>query len=294
MNADEIKWIVDVIEQTLLDEYTLDDYEKLTGYSKYHLTRMFKLQTGYTLMEYVSVRRAALGAYHLLYSDIAIINLAMMLNYQSQEAFTRSFKRIYHLPPGKYRKLMHELNNHKGVKNMVNEVKGWLLTGTAPDSYRMKKDTIHFHSGRHSATLNYAGDESTVNDNTFGTMMQSISAVNYKNKRIKFSAFIKTEHVDKCGLWARVDNKSEDILQFDNMMDRAIIGTNNWNYYAVVLDIPEEADSIHFGVLLAGKGQVWIDTFKVEEVEHNIPSTNTWDKLKTLPKEPINLDFEEL
>lgn len=53
--------------------------------------------------------------------------------------------------------------------------------------------------------------------------MQSISSQDYKGKRMKFSAFVKIEAADRCGVWARVDDATNDVLQFDNMMERAII-----------------------------------------------------------------------
>ncbi|TDL94304.1 N-acetyltransferase [Macrococcus brunensis] len=60
-----------------------------------------------------------------------------------------------------------------------------------------------------------------------------------------------------------IDDENSDMLQFDNMFDRAITGTNNWNHYGVVLDVGEAADSIHFGVLLIGQGKVWVDQFSI-------------------------------
>ncbi|WP_353458469.1 hypothetical protein [Staphylococcus coagulans] len=110
---------------------------------------------------------------------------------------------------------------------------------------------------------------------------------------MKFSAFVKTEAADKCGVWARVDDATSDVLQFDNMMERAIIGTNDWNYYSVVLDVNEMAESLHFGVLLIGKGKVWIDQFKIEEVNLSVPSTDIINKQQNLPAKPINLKSED-
>lgn len=91
----------------------------------------------------------------------------------------------------------------------------------------------------------------------FATMMPSFKANKYKGKRLKLSAFIKTETVEGfCGLWRRVDNASDDILQFDNMSNRPITKTTNWNRYSIVLDVPENSATISFGVLLNGKGHV--------------------------------------
>lgn len=296
MNKDDITRIIELVEENLLENYSLDDYVKLTGYSKYHLMRMFKKETGYTFYEYILSRRITNASQYLLYTDISIIDLAFILNFQSQEAFSRRFKSVYGLPPGKYRKLMNGLANYsKEEVVMTSEhIKGWILTGTAPHLYETVLDIKVYHSGHQSALLSSKDNDATYNENTFGTLMQSISAESYNKKRVKFSAFIKTESADKCGLWARIDDAKNDVMQFDNMMDRAINGTNEWNYYSVVLDVNESAASIHFGVLLLGEGKVWIDQFKLEEVDETVPCTDTLTKAQDLPSLPINLDFEDM
>ncbi|WP_414047028.1 helix-turn-helix transcriptional regulator [Macrococcus equi] len=299
MSEDQIKKVIEIVEEKLLENYSIDDYVELTGYSKYHLMRMFKKVTGYTFYDFILNRRIVCASQYLLYTDISIIDLALLLNFQSQEAFSRRFKVIYGLPPGKYRKLMSGIintNNKEDIEMQSNQnelIKGWFVTGTAPHLYDIKLDDRVYHSGKKSAFIFSNSDADSYNDNTFGTLMQSISAEQYRNKRLKFSAFVKTENADKCGVWARIDDSKYDILQFDNMMNRAIIGTNEWNYYSVVLDVEEIADSIHFGVLLVGKGKVWMDDFKIEEVDLSIENTDTLSHPQDLPKSPTNLNFEE-
>jgi hypothetical protein len=104
--------------------------------------------------------------------------------------------------------------------------------------------------------------------------------------------FLKDRGSLKCGVWCRVDNASSDVIQFDNMDNRPIHGTTDWNYYSIVLDVPKESASIHFGILLTGTGKVWVDGFKFGEADLSVASTNmlTQDKL---PLEPINLGFDE-
>src|SRR5690606_35446831 len=42
----------------------------------------------------------------------------------------------------------------------------------------------------------------------FGTLMQTCSAENYLGKRVKMTAYIKTQNVvNKAGMWLRVDSK---------------------------------------------------------------------------------------
>lgn len=124
-------------------------------------------------------------------------------------------------------------------------------------------------------------------------MMQQFKAEKYLGKRIKLSGFIKSKGVDGfCGFWMRVDDALGDVLQFDNMSDRPIVGDTEWNHYYIVLDVPKNSAVISFGVLLLGKGQVWIDELKFEEVDERTPTTNI-DFTVDLLDEPTNLSFEE-
>ena len=90
----------------------------------------------------------------------------------------------------------------------------------------------------------------------FGTVMQSIDAERYRGRRVRFSAVIRGREVaDWAGAWLRVDTAS-GARSLDNMQDRPLRGTTAWTEAANVLDVGEDAASVHFGVLLAGAGAV--------------------------------------
>lgn len=121
--------------------------------------------------------------------------------------------------------------------------------------------------------------------------MQQFNAKDFLNKRVKFSGFVKTQGVSGwCGLWMRIDGESDKCLKFDNMQNRRIQGTTEWNHYSCVLDVPDNATVINIGMLLNGKGQSWIDNISFQEVDMNTPTT---DKGDYLPNYPVNLSFEE-
>ena len=172
-----------------------------------------------------------------------------------------------------------------------NNVKGWMLSGSNPSGYTMKVDTEVFHTGTRSGYL--SANESVI-EGQFGTMMQIFSAQNWIGKRMKMSCFMKTNNVVKCGAWVRIDKENGDFVGFDNMENRSIIGTTDWNYYTIVLDVPQESTAINFGVLLIGSGEVWIDGIKFEEVDQSVPTTNLMGFDLDLPLEPVNLGFDDL
>ena len=96
-------------------------------------------------------------------------------------------------------------------------------------------------------------------------------------------------------MWFRVDDsKQKDLsLSFDNMSDRPIKNTTDWKKYEIVLDVPQQAGAMAFGVLLEGSGKVWISGISFEVVDQSVPTTNMVKERAALPQGPVNLDFAE-
>lgn len=278
------------IEEQLMEEISFECFPNTAGYSKYHLSRIFKQETGFTIGEYIRIRRLAMAASYLMYSNVSILTIAVTLQFQSQEAFTRAFKEVYALPPGKYRKVMQSLNmmEEEHYMETVEQVKGWVLSGANPELYKFHTDDKVFHSGKRSGVL--YSTTASANHGQFATMMQGFQAADYKGKRLKMSCYLKTADATKCGAWMSIDNGTGDTIQFDNMDQRPVTGSTEWNHYSIVLDVPEEGHSIYFGVLLIGSGKVWADGFRFEEVDNKVPSTNMLTQ-EHLSNHPTNLDF---
>ncbi|WP_144528191.1 helix-turn-helix transcriptional regulator [Peribacillus simplex] len=265
---------IEYIENSLQEELSLETIARFAVFSKFHYHRIFRKEVGVTVSEYIRYRRIANAANMVLYTDEKIIDIAFYYRFETQESFTRSFKKYYELPPGQYRKLESKLTLQKEEMTMKNEqlLKGWNLSGSHPFNYKMGIDRETFHKGQASGFLKSVTAESKEE---FATMMHQFKAENYLGKRMKLSVFLKSKDVDGfCGLWMRVDNALHDVLQFDNMGNRPIVNDTEWNHYYIVLDVPEHSAIISFGVLLSGRGKVWIDELEFEEVCKDIPTTN--------------------
>ena len=87
----------------------------------------------------------------------------------------------------------------------------------------------------------------------------------------------------------RIDKEAKQ-LAFDNMQGRPIKGSTGWKQYDVVLDVPQDATGIFFGVLLSGSGTVRISGAKFEIVGPSVPITGA-PGMQQKPDEPVNLDF---
>lgn len=122
--------------------------------------------------------------------------------------------------------------------------------------YKIKIDTTRAQNGRNSASIEF--DNGTTG---FKALSFTIPA-QYKGKKIKLTGYVKTEDVslEFAGLWMRIDPK----LAFDNMQNRGITGTTEWQKYEIELDYEYlNAENIVVGGLLAGKGKMWIDNLEI-------------------------------
>jgi hypothetical protein len=183
------------------------------------------------------------------------------------------------------------------AKSEVGHPKGWWGGSARRDEYEAGTDREVFHGGKASAYV----EMKDVGDDDFGTLAQSFKADDYRGKRVRLSAWLKTKNVaGGAALWMRVDG-ADKTLTFDNMDKRRVKGSNDWAKYEIVLDVPAASQDVTFGLLLAGKGRAWVDDFKFEVVDDKVKSTNLLeqeipikrpDGVET-PVKPVNLDFEE-
>ena len=169
---------------------------------------------------------------------------------------------------------------------------GWWKNGSKPAAYTAGVDRGQMHNGLPSAYVKSI--ESSIDG--FGGMMQMCSAENFTGKRLRFSAWMKTEGAKDGGahLWFRVDGKERDeMLQFDNMGNRPVMGTTDWELYSLVLDVPSNSGALAYGFFVSGTGQAWVNGAKIEEVGLDQPVTNSAVASgHNLPKAPVNLTFE--
>ncbi|MFB9325032.1 helix-turn-helix domain-containing protein [Paenibacillus aurantiacus] len=277
------------IEQHLTQLLRPDDLARGGLFSKRHFDRLFLAAVGRTAANYIRDRRLARAAAELAHTRKGILAIALDYHFQSQEAFTRAFKKAHGLTPGRYRAYAQSLVT-KGTMGMNRKEvpQGWTVTGNRVEDYEVALDKREAHLGSAAARIQSVkrGAEG------FATLMQMFSSERYAGKRVRLTAFAKAEDIRGwAGLWMRIDRKNGDMLQFDNMQNRPIHGTCGWNQYAVVLDVSESSHAIAFGALLCGEGKLWVDNFRIEEVDERTPTTGE-NTEEGMPAEPANLDFE--
>ena len=96
---------IDFIEANLDLDFSLADVATASGISQWHFQRIFKALTNETLKTYIRSRRLAISLDKLLTTNTRIIDIAISAGFDSQESFTRAFKKVFDMTPHEYRKL---------------------------------------------------------------------------------------------------------------------------------------------------------------------------------------------
>jgi hypothetical protein len=121
----------------------------------------------------------------------------------------------------------------------------------------------------------------------FATLMQSISAEDYRGRTLRLTADLRGDDVGYGTLWMRVDPQGGGkSLRFDNMLlrekDGALSGRFGWTERSIVLEVPDEAGTIHYGPMLKGSGQLWARNLRLDTV----PATTATTDTRNFPRRP--------
>ncbi|WP_051710651.1 glyoxalase superfamily protein [Andreprevotia chitinilytica] len=173
---------------------------------------------------------------------------------------------------------------------------GWTKAGSRPDIYLMGVDTSRMHHGQHPAVIRCSLNEEASRiynqDPGFGTLMQAVKAGSYRGKRLRLTANLCCAHALKVQMWMRVDSRHTRGIRFDNMDNRPLHGTQDWTLAEVVLQVPDEADTVNFGFFVVGTGTAGAAGFKLEIVDTDTEETGAL--AQQVLDAPSNLDFGAL
>jgi len=153
-----------------------------------------------------------------------------------------------------------DFNGGMEVLNASHQPVGWFFPRTAEEAkiYSITLDSLEKKQGKYSLAITSIPGKSAMST-TFAIPKT------FYGQEIELKGYMKTEAVTNgfAGLWLRID-KEEGMLQFNNMADKAITGTNDWREFSIKLPYNEnEAVQILVGGLLIGQGKVWIDELRL-------------------------------
>lgn len=147
---------------------------------------------------------------------------------------------------------------------------GWLVLGRKTVGYAVRLEPGAGHDGGVCVRVEgwKPGPDSFVN------VSQFVDASPWAGRRLRLRGWLRAEAIDGwAGLYMRVDDRDRQPLAFDNMDRRPIRGTVGWRRYEVVLDIPEDAAALAFGMLLSGRGTAYLDDLSLDTVGADVPVT---------------------
>ncbi len=167
-----------------------------------------------------------------------------------------------------YQKLLHPYNLNFEIGTKGSMPLGWTLPLFAyQKGYLAELTTDNPKSGSKCLELRHFSDSTDV----LGSVMQSIDAVPYRGRTVRFRAAVRAEIDGPKGsaqLWMRVHLKN-DCSGFENYGEQNPVVINDWHYYEITGKIDKDADIINFGLLLIGNGRAWIDdaSFDIIDVD---------------------------
>ena len=104
---ERIQRSIDFMEENLENEFDLTEAARVAFMSLSNYYRLFLAITGYTVKEYVRLRRLSRAALDLIEGKERVIDLAVKYAYTSADAFSRAFKSVTGYLPSKYRDSVH-------------------------------------------------------------------------------------------------------------------------------------------------------------------------------------------
>ncbi|MCI8515785.1 MAG: AraC family transcriptional regulator [Hungatella sp.] len=133
-----VEWVagiqraIDFIEDHLTGEVDFEAVAREACSSSFHFQRVFGIICGFSLGDYIRMRRLSLAASDLIRTDDKVIDIAMRYGYDTPEGFTRAFSRFHGITPT-------EARRGGNVRSFSRLSVKLILTGGSVMNYRIEK-----------------------------------------------------------------------------------------------------------------------------------------------------------
>lgn len=94
---------INFIEENMHQAIDIHAIARASHYSTYHFSRIFRALVGDSPKEYLRKRRLTIAAKRLRETQDSVLDIALDSQFESNEAFTRAFKKLFGLTPDKFR-----------------------------------------------------------------------------------------------------------------------------------------------------------------------------------------------
>ncbi len=127
-----IQRAIDYAEANITDEIDFEEVAAQAYSSSFHFQRVFSILCGYSLGDYIRMRRLSLAGEELSKGNAKIIDIAMKYGYDTPESFSRAFTRFHGITPS-------EAKRSGKVKIFTPLSVKLILAGGSKMDYRIEK-----------------------------------------------------------------------------------------------------------------------------------------------------------
>ena len=99
-----IQRAIDYVEANITEELDFDDVARQAFSSPFHFQRVFSMLCGFSLGDYLRMRRLSLAGEELSRGNAKIIEIALKYGYDTPESFSRAFTRFHGIAPSEARR----------------------------------------------------------------------------------------------------------------------------------------------------------------------------------------------
>jgi len=128
----DIQRAIDYTEAHLMESIDYEAVAKEACSSAFHFQRVFSILCGYSLGDYIRMRRLSLAASDLIRTGDRVIDIALKYGYETPESFSRAFARFHGSTPT-------EARRGAPVKSFSRLSVKLILTGGNTMDYRIEK-----------------------------------------------------------------------------------------------------------------------------------------------------------
>lgn len=100
---------IEYINNNFSEKLPLDDLAARVGFSRYHFSRIFKENTGVTIVEHINARRCDSAAFLLRETQKPISEIGVECGFENPSYFAKSFQSTFGILPSEYRKKYSKL-----------------------------------------------------------------------------------------------------------------------------------------------------------------------------------------
>jgi len=140
----------------------------------------------------------------------------------------------------------------------------WSFVTTQPKIYRTGYDKVANSQTPRSLVIRSLNPLAEG----FAGLSQKCDATPYRGQRVRISVWIKTDGVnDAAQFFFSVEDQAGARLARGG---DGVGGSRYWRQYAAVVDVPEEAATLFYGMTLGGAGKAWFNDLQIDVVPNTV------------------------